>query len=114
MAYCSGAQRPARRPHQARDELSSGPPCPAGNMTILQFALQKMQGENRLGFYFVIQVFAFKMKPKFFQQPAGYNNILFILILSSYTCSCNKPWHQCKALHVYSDVGAFECHILSF
>src|SRR6218665_3569465 len=45
--YISGAQHPARGPHPARDELSSGPPCPAGKVTILGFALQKMENTRR-------------------------------------------------------------------
>ena len=35
-AYSSGAQRPARGPHPARNESSSGPPCPTGGATALQ------------------------------------------------------------------------------
>ena len=32
--YISGAQRPARGPHPARDESSYGPRCPARKVTI--------------------------------------------------------------------------------
>src|SRR6218665_1089810 len=35
IVYTSGAQRPARGPHPARDESSSGPRCPTRKVTIL-------------------------------------------------------------------------------
>src|SRR6218665_4103442 len=98
----SGAHRPARGPHPARDELSSGPPCPAGKVTILGFALQKMENARRKPSWILFRLSGLNIQDETEVLPTARRlRTFYSFRYFPVTYVCNKPGHRYTALHVF-------------